>query len=94
MCARAGQFSGWANNPYHAAGGRRRYNQQRQMKALERQYEVAQLMSRYGLGYGSGVKIARELGVSESTISRDVRAIFTISNGARCPCCGGMTRRR
>jgi len=63
------------------------------MKALERQYQVAQLMSRYGLGYGSGVKMARELGVSESTISRDLRAILTITNGVRCPCCGGFTRR-
>jgi hypothetical protein len=44
MCAQNGSVSGWANDPIRAAGGRRRYNRERQDIALERQLEVVQLV--------------------------------------------------
>jgi predicted DNA-binding transcriptional regulator YafY len=58
------------------ASGRRRYNLQRQMSAMDRRKEVAKLLTLYGRrARGVQLRIARELGVSESTISRDIRHI-------------------
>jgi DNA-binding NarL/FixJ family response regulator len=54
------------------AGGRRRYNAQRQFKALRRRSQLLDVLQRCGW---SQVQAARLLGVSESTISRDLAAI-------------------
>jgi hypothetical protein len=63
------------------AGGRRRYNLQRQMNAMERRKEVAALLKRYGpRASGVQVRIARALGVSESTISRDIQHIRAMAS--------------
>jgi hypothetical protein len=88
MCALDGASSGWANDPYRGAGGRRRFNRERQMRALERRLEVARLIQANGLHRGAQARMARQLGVSESTIGRDVQAIFGEHDQVRCPCCG------
>ena len=61
------------------AGGRRRINAVRHWGVIQRRAKVFKTVSERGLaGFDRGVRaqIARELGVSRSTISRDVAAIF------------------
>ena len=53
------------------AGGRRRWNALRRDRAIVRRGEVARLLRAYGAARGSQAKIAREIGVSQPTISRD-----------------------
>lgn len=63
---------------YRRAGGRRRYNLQRQKAARARRDEVRRLLELYGeQRRGTQARIARELGVSEATVSRDVREILS-----------------
>ena len=61
------------------AGGRRRYNAERQRSQAERRARVAELMRQNRcaatLDHGARVAAARELGVSLKTIGEDVRAI-------------------
>lgn len=63
------------------AGGRRRYNAQRRGEALLRRVYVARLSLAWTMTHpnplqrGKGAWIARQLGVSEATISRDLAAI-------------------
>lgn len=54
---------------YRRAGGRRRYNHQRQFKATYRRVKVAALMRDTDLNQSA---IAKQLGVHRSTISRDL----------------------
>ncbi len=65
-----------AEEAYRRAGGRRRYHTQRRREAEERRARVAELVMRWGWVQGTQVRIARELGVSEATISRDMRRIY------------------
>ena len=59
---------------YRRAGGRRRYNRQRHAAAAARRREVERLLNLYGhKTRGVQARIARELGVSEATVSRDAR---------------------
>lgn len=69
------------------AGGRRRYNRERQEGAFLRRYQVAELLDRYGLDRGAQSRMAEELGVHRSTISRDLDWLL---EGKRKPCqtCG------
>lgn len=53
------------------AGGRRRYNFQRETAKRERRERVGELLKHCENKRGMQVKLARELGVSEATISRD-----------------------
>jgi hypothetical protein len=69
------------------AGGRRRYNATRQARAELRRAEVVRLLGTLGLRHGTQAVIARRLGVSEATISRDVTAVFGY-RPRRCRCCG------
>src|SRR5438309_25834 len=60
------------------AGGRRAYNALRRDRAILRRLEVARLFFEAGayLGpHGIQARIARQWGVSEATISRDIRKI-------------------
>jgi hypothetical protein len=68
------------------ASGRRQYNSVRHVRAIVRRQEVAVLLDQLGYGHGVQVVIARRLGVSPSTISRDVAAILAAPQ--RCPRCG------
>jgi hypothetical protein len=74
--------------------GRRHYNGVRGLQRALRRREVARLLLEYGrlagwLTHGLQARIARELGVSQGTVSRDVR--FLMEQGRRacaCPLCG------
>jgi DNA-binding NarL/FixJ family response regulator len=65
-----------AEEAYRRAGGRRRYHAQRKREAEERRARVAELVMQWGWVQGTQARIARELGVSEATISRDMRRIY------------------
>lgn len=61
---------------FRRAQGRRRYNNERQEAARERRDEVARLLDLYGpKRRGVRARIARELGVSRATVTRDVRVV-------------------
>jgi hypothetical protein len=84
---------GWAHPTSDAeaaarAGGRRRHNGTRQARAQLRRAEVARLLGTLGWRHGTQAVIARHLGVSEATISRDLTALFRGSRPRRCPLCG------
>ena len=51
---------------------------------MERRALVFELLQEHGNEHGTQALIARDLGVSESTISRDIRAILAM---AYCPTC-------
>lgn len=70
------------------AGGRRRYNRQREIAKDARRKEVERLLAVYGhKTAGVQARIARELGVSEATVSRDAQSIrvwnWMMSNPAK-----------
>jgi DNA-binding CsgD family transcriptional regulator len=65
-----------AEEAYRRAGGRRRYHARRKRDAEERRARVAELIIQWGWVQGTQARIARELGVSEATISRDMRRIY------------------
>lgn len=78
------------------AGGRRRYNRERQLDALVRQYHLIELIiqGRHGFfDHGLRSKLAARLGVHRTTIGRDIAAILEESRPTRtCPACGCTTR--
>ena len=55
---------------------------------MERQLRVAELIREKGLHRGTQVRLAQALGVSPSTITRDIRAIFGRDDQLKCPACG------
>jgi hypothetical protein len=62
------------------AGGRRHYNRWRQTLALVRRTEVCRLLDRFPLfERGTVTGIARELGVSPSTICRDIKTLLRLA---------------
>jgi predicted DNA-binding transcriptional regulator YafY len=73
------------------AAGRRHYNSIRQFRAAYRRMQVARLLNVKGglTERGHQARVARELGVSRSTICRDVRELLRMSR--RCSYCGGAT---
>jgi hypothetical protein len=59
------------------AGGRQAYNWQRQVARTVRRWRLVRLLKKYGLWRrGTLARIARELGVHRSTVSRDVHAML------------------
>jgi hypothetical protein len=68
------------------AGGRRAYNALRRDLALFRRADVMRLLRKYGHERGVQARIAVLLGVSEATISRDVKA--TLYTPHVCQHCG------
>ncbi|MBI3966634.1 MAG: HTH domain-containing protein [Chloroflexi bacterium] len=79
---------------YRRAGGRRHYNAWRRFMAVDRQRLVAQLALEEGFGFfqrGAQARLAKRLGVSRSTICRDVEALLDATRAGRpCPCCGHL----
>lgn len=72
---------------YKRAGGRRRYNAVRRLRAILRRQQVAELLAS---GY-SQAEIAERLGVSQSTISRDVLHLRAETRRrGTCPVCGRL----
>jgi DNA invertase Pin-like site-specific DNA recombinase len=74
----------WAEVKRRAAG-RYKYNAIRRVQAQLRRREVLKLLGEIGWTYGSQVRIARQLGVSEATISRDLAVILPLVE--ECPTC-------
>ena len=69
-----GAETGW-ETVCRRASGRRHYNATRQLQAKLRRAEVERLWVEAGCTYGAQARIARQLDVSEATISRDIQAI-------------------
>jgi Arc/MetJ-type ribon-helix-helix transcriptional regulator len=63
------------------SNGRRKYHSIRRLQARLRRQQVAQHLRREGLGYGVKAQLARTLGVSNATITSDVRAILAMPAG-------------
>lgn len=70
--------------------GRRRYNSVRAFRRDYRRHQVAGLLVKFGeMKHGNQARIARKLGVSQGTISRDVQALTEEWHRNRvCPLCG------
>jgi hypothetical protein len=72
------------------AAGRRHFNAVRRFQRAYRRMQVARLLLKYGQdglrAHGLRARIARELGVSRGTITRDVQALIERSR-LRCPLC-------
>ncbi len=63
------------------AGGRRRYNKLRAIAKAERRLVIARsVIAARGLHRGLATRLARDLGVNRSTISRDLKAIFATAD--------------
>jgi hypothetical protein len=77
---------------YRRAGGRRHYNAVRRFRREWRRAEVVRLLSCKGALFRRGLQteLARELGVSRSTICRDLAYLLRL--GWPCPTCGAYTR--
>ncbi len=81
------------NEVCHRAGGRRAYNALRRDLAAFRRLDVARMLLKYGHRRGVQARIARELSVSEATVSRDVQR--TLYSGAHvCQHCGSYKPRQ
>src|SRR4051794_1832548 len=73
------------------AGGRNRYNARRRLAAMVRRIEVQRIIQRLGgLDRGNRAAIARELEISEATVSRDVHAL--LYSGTVCEHCGHLRK--
>lgn len=70
---------------HRRAGGRRRYNADRQLAAEARRLQVLRLLRQWGLRRGIQARIANALDVSPATISRDVAQLLPLHRP--CPCC-------
>jgi AraC-like DNA-binding protein len=64
------------------AAGRRHYNAVRQFCAEHRRLAVSKLLIRIGWRRGCQTEIARKLGVSRSTICRDLQTLLRDSRAA------------
>jgi hypothetical protein len=73
------------------AAGRRRYNAERQVGVMVRRWRVLELVKQTGLVSGAQRRMAKELGVSEATISRDIDAMLPLA--MFCPCCMSLVAR-
>lgn len=74
---------------HRRAGGRRKYNSVRRFKADLRRIEVEKLFAEYAFARGAQARIARELGVNRSTVSRDIRRLWA-PEGEVCSKCERM----
>lgn len=74
------------------AAGRKRYNKARGLLQWVRRVRVAELLDRHGwFTYGTKARIADELRVSRSVITRDVQ--FFRQLNCHCPTCGSRVPR-
>src|SRR5689334_18722780 len=71
--------------------GRDRYHAVRRVQREVRRIEVLKLLHKWGYVWGTQARIARELGVSPATVSRDVSAI--LNTHAPCPVCETVVER-
>jgi hypothetical protein len=73
---------------HRRASGRRKYNALRQFNADVRRIKVGELVVEYGFVRGTNARVARELNVHPSTITRDLRKILNLDDGKDCETCG------
>ncbi len=66
---------------HRRAGGRRRYNKERQALAFMRRMLILHHLFTHGCPPGTLSALASELGVARSTISRDVRRLLGYQYG-------------
>lgn len=88
-------WSEWVptDEAHRRASGRRAVNRKRQDHAQARREEVRQLLHRWGASAQARVKIALVLGVSLSTINRDMHALQAREAlPLLCPTCGLPSR--
>ncbi|HEY7309551.1 MAG TPA: hypothetical protein VH643_09350 [Gemmataceae bacterium] len=76
---------------YRRAGGRSHYNSVRRFQAAIRRRELARLLCVQGglTARGMQTRLARQLGVSRSTVCRDVA--WLLRQARPCRCCGALT---
>jgi DNA invertase Pin-like site-specific DNA recombinase len=75
-----------ADEIYRRASGRRRYQSLRRQEAQLRRVRVIKLLESTGFSHGYQARIARALSVSQSTITRDIKAIR--ASHRQCSECG------
>ena len=78
---RATNWSAWTNPDEAArrAAGRRQYNAHRRLlAALRRRELVRMIVESDALPFGSGAEYARRLGVSRSTVCRDLARLLRL----------------
>ena len=69
------------------AGGRRRYNRERQDAAAIRRYLLVEMLDEHSLEWGAQTAMAEALGVHRSTICRDLQ--WLLEDKTRpCQTCG------
>jgi transcriptional regulator with PAS, ATPase and Fis domain len=61
---------------HRRASDRRAYNANRPVKAMVRACEVMRLWGYCGFEHGSKARIAKELDIHRSTVTRDIRRVF------------------
>jgi hypothetical protein len=83
------------------AGGRRRHNALRHDRAMLRRARIVEEWKHTTMfggpnmfAYGGKVRLARELGVSRATITRDLAFIRTAWGRLPCPTCGSQVDMR
>jgi len=74
-----------SDQAFRLVAGRRAYTEQRQLQARRRHVEVLCRVKERGFDRGVQAQIAKELGVHRSTITRDIKKIFT--DGEPCARC-------
>jgi hypothetical protein len=75
---------------HRRAAGRRRYNSIRTLQARLRAIQAFRKMAEYSWARGAQSRVAVELGVHRSTISRDLAGLPSPPDDARCPLCGAV----
>src|SRR5262245_62167360 len=83
-------LTGW-DEVCQRAAGRRHYNSVRRFRAIIRRSKVARLLHVQGglTERGTQANLARQLGVSRSTVCRDIA--WLLRQAPPCPCCGALT---
>ena len=81
MSTTAWNITTTAENAYKRAGGRRGYNGHRQQLAILRLQKITALLGEVGFQWGSRSELARRLGVSRSTICRDMQHLERMCQG-------------
>jgi hypothetical protein len=72
------------------ARGRARYNEIRRVRAAQRTIEIVRRMAGYGFARGAQARVARELRVAPSTVSKALAKLPSPPADSRCPLCGAV----
>lgn len=79
-----------ADVAFRRASGRRRYNSVRKLRADLRAVQIYRRLVECEFAKGSQARIAREFGVSQSTVSRAMNRLPRPPGELRCPLCGAV----